>query len=712
MDQAMQSLRGVPGLGKILWFGFGYQSFVRMMGETQLGLNTVALCSCLTEVHSEETAARVLAELWKLDSFPEEYEPSHSQFLALVKACSGVVTYSAFNSKLDDMTGNGRWRFGRNYQYLLSLKASNASDIARALHALFQITRGKVERITLLGENECAFIAALASWLFDLKVFIEDDDGSVIFASRETLCKADAQVVVRYTTDDQPKALQQSTVYILPVGTDLISPFLSSPESRWILRVPWDGCLLRAFGSTFRNLSGLAHTLGSFLGGTARIFAALARGEPNVGDFSRERFIGFSQLSYGQGFVHSVTSTFEELERDASLHGAMERALDSTFDHACREVEQAAQGLRSSCHCHLCSGSRPSPDEDSLWGDCLFILALTIRNLVSDMSCTNRDDVLLGAVYGLQKYYSENYGIYKAWVEDGEHKRTLVGIAVGLASKTDLFNVPVSKSETLLRDVRSLFDGSVDDGGYKYNKSTDSIIATASNGICCYRECLHGISSDAGAMRTIHVIPGHIERGVAQYDVVDDRSHDNKMPPITEAVTMTKAETAVPNREPIKLGKFEIKALAKEASEYRRLHFYYKVLLPNGSSTQIQPGWFSDHVLARTGVLTCHRSKKCKQNLAFPCSAVLKGWAVDYTSRDLHYTSDLALCLWSYGEDIARCVAFRLHGTRTLDASTIFLRRDECLPCCTESVLRDSASIRRHDLPFGQGDRGAVAHII
>ena len=71
MDQAMQRLRGVPGFGRILWFGFGYQSFVKLMGESQLGLNTVALCSCLAEVHSEELVARVLAELWKLNHFPE-----------------------------------------------------------------------------------------------------------------------------------------------------------------------------------------------------------------------------------------------------------------------------------------------------------------------------------------------------------------------------------------------------------------------------------------------------------------------------------------------------------------------------------------------------------------------------------------------------------------------------------------------------------------
>ncbi|KAL8922662.1 MAG: hypothetical protein Q9172_003477 [Xanthocarpia lactea] len=685
MDQAMQSLRGVPGFGKILWFGFGYQSFVRMMGESQLGINTVALCSCLTEVHSEELAARVLAELWQVNGFPEEHEPSYSQFLALVKACSGVVTSRVFNSALDRMTGCGRWSYERNqiqfYGMPMVQQASNASDIARALHGLFQITRGKVERITLLGQHDCAFIAAFASWLFDLKIFIEDDVGSVIFASQETLRKADAQLVVTYTTEDQPTALQQSTTYILSGGADLLTNRCFDPESHWIHRIPWDGCLLRTFGSTFRALSGLAHTLGSFLGGTARIYAALARGEPNVADFARARFIGFSQSSYGHGFVHSVTYTFKELERVASLRITMERVLGSTFDSAYREVEQAAQSLRSSCHCSLCSDN-PSPDADSTWGDCYFALALAIRNLVADMSCTVRDDALLVAMYGLQLYYANNHADYRDWLQN-EHQRTLVGVAVGLASVTDSREVRVPKSETLLQDVRSLFDGSP--GQHEYQEP-ERIVADARSGICCYRESLHGIKSEAGAMRTIHVVPGHIERGTAQYDVVDDLEFGDKVPAIAEPVTLTKAETAIPKHEPIRLGEFKIKALARESSEYRRLHFGYKVLLPNGSIAQIQPGRFSNRVLEKTGILTCYHSKKCKQNLAFPCSAVLKGWAVDdSTQRLLHYNSGLALCLWSHSEDIARCVASQLHGLT-------YLRRDECLPCCTESVLRETAA--------------------
>lgn len=323
---------------------------------------------------------------------------------------------------------------------------------------------------------------------------------------------------MRYLEESQTTALQQSTTYILPVGTDPVSRYVLTSESRWILRVPWDGCLLRAFGSTFRNLSGLAHTPGSFLGGTARIYAALARGEPNVANFSRLRFIEFSQFSYGQGFTYSVTSTFKKLEPVASLSGAMERALDSTFEFAYREVEQAAQSLRSSCHCDMYSG-RSDVSVGGRGSYCIFALALTIRHLVTILSGTDRDDSLLVSIYGLQSYYGPSESSYSSWLQNRDQNRNLVGLAVGLASVTESEHILEPTSEKLLQEIRPLFDGSTHVTG---ENEPGRIVANASSGICCYRECLHGISSEAAATRIIHIIPGHIERGTAQYDVVDD----------------------------------------------------------------------------------------------------------------------------------------------------------------------------------------------
>lgn len=179
------------------------------------------------------------------------------------------------------------------------------------------------------------------------------------------------------------------------------------------------------------------------------------------------------------------------------------------------------------------------------------------------------------------------------------------------------------------------------------------------------------------------------------------------MPALDESVTLARAESAIPKHEPIKLGKFEVKALTIESSVYRRLHFAYKVLLPNGSISLIQPAMLSNQILERTGILACYRSQSCKQRLAFPCSAILKGWVVEGSKQGLQYNSRIALCLWSYSEDISRCVAFDTQNSNYLEPRNTFLRRDECLPCCSESILRESDTI----LEAASGDKG-IAHVI
>ena len=705
MDQTMQSLRGVPGLDKILWFGFGHQSFVKMMGDSQLGLNCVALCSCLTEVHSEETAARVLQGLWEINKFPENYEPSYTQLIALVKACSGVVARSGFGKDLDAMTGHGHWLFNWHPGGNSLLKASNAIDIAKALNAIFQMTRGEVETITLLGQIECAFVAAVAHWLFDLAIYIEDEAGEIFFKSHEDLSREGAQVLVIYTEEEEPTAIQQTTTYLLPAGTDVVKTLVNS-ECRWIWKVPWDGCLARTFGATYRTLSGLPHILGSYLGSTARIYSALATGEPDVAAFSRPHFMNFTQLSYGEGFIHSVTSIFEELERIPGLYDKMERALGSSFDRACKEVEEAAQSLINICHCQLCSGKDRF---DAKWyslqtasGNCLFALAMTICSLTTVLACTNRDEALLVAVHGLQAMYSENIILHEARVEKKEHSRALLSIAVGLPFVTDREAQTGPKPEELIENIRPLFDGSLN-----HDLGDQDNVATSSSGICCYRECLKGISSKAAAMRFIHVIPGHIERGTAQYDTVSDSGESDRKILNPESATLIQADSQSPQCETINLGKFVVKALATEASIYRKLYIEYKVTLPNGFVVPIQPGGLSDQILVRTGILTCYRDKRCKKQLAVPCSTVQKGWSIQGSDPKLQYNAGIALCLWSYQGDIPRCVTFALQNYGILGYNTSFLRQGECLPCCSESILRESSTIL-----WSPNQEREIAHVI
>ena len=349
MHNALDNLRGISGFDKLLWFGFGVRSFVRVMGDTQLGVNCIALCSTLAELHGEDASAWILEELWKSHSYPQQYLPSHAQFTALVKACSGVLAKTSFSS-----TANRMLAHDLDPKRLTILPyISNVEDIAKALQALFNISRGAVSRISITGCLECAFIAALARWLFNFKVYVEDEAGKVVY---EDASPEEAQVVVTYSGEAELSLIQvSSTTYVLREVEHL---FNRNPKLDQILltfRTPWDSCLARVFGVPFNDLISLPHILGGFLGSAARVYRALALGESNVADFSRKTYVNFNEASYGLGFVHAAVSIFPELNDCTGLFAAMQKATDASMEKALGTIEQTIYNLAQSCKCSSCT---------------------------------------------------------------------------------------------------------------------------------------------------------------------------------------------------------------------------------------------------------------------------------------------------------------------------------------------------------------------
>ena len=65
INEALANLPSAGGFGQVLYFGFGYKSYVQILAETRSGVNFIALCSCLSKVHSQSVTARILSGLWK-----------------------------------------------------------------------------------------------------------------------------------------------------------------------------------------------------------------------------------------------------------------------------------------------------------------------------------------------------------------------------------------------------------------------------------------------------------------------------------------------------------------------------------------------------------------------------------------------------------------------------------------------------------------------
>lgn len=249
MDVALKNTSGVLGYDKLLYYGFGYSSFVNILTETKVRVNLVALCACLVHMHGVTVAADVLAALWKLEAFPESFEPAISQFNALATACAGVVTVTTFGHVGDIMLGDIRKLIpGKSVLKGLFMGAiSNAKDIAKALHGLFQVSRNSLEYIEVVGRANYTFIGAFAHWLLDLTVNVEDEVGTTIHqnsSNRET-----AQVRIRYRSLDQVSTELHiaSTTYVFGNHYEMLVHTPWEDGLSLLIRTPWDCCLERVF---------------------------------------------------------------------------------------------------------------------------------------------------------------------------------------------------------------------------------------------------------------------------------------------------------------------------------------------------------------------------------------------------------------------------------------------------------------------------------
>ncbi|KAF5716677.1 hypothetical protein FMUND_6204 [Fusarium mundagurra] len=280
---AVHGLRVVSGASNLLYFGFGHKSFLRFLSESVSGLKCIALCSCLTEVYSEEIAAKVLAALWKEFDYPESFEPSLHQFKALVKSCGGALATTPFPEIA------GRLHSPQLVDVHL-MECSDPGDLAKALIGLFEISMGARQSIRVVGNVNCSFIAAVSYWLFNLDVYVEDVDSQPLFSSslsNRPLNSATAQVHVRYVDGEEQQhgmVVSQST-FLLGDASDILKYTSDSTSLMMRRRVPWESCLETTFGRGFQELCDCKAALGLLFGGVARLSLALAEGETDVDEF-------------------------------------------------------------------------------------------------------------------------------------------------------------------------------------------------------------------------------------------------------------------------------------------------------------------------------------------------------------------------------------------------------------------------------------------
>lgn len=685
MDNALQNLEVFPGFDKVLYFGFGVQSFVRLLAQRQIGVNCIALCSCLVDTHNEELSARVLQELWDIQDFPNDYKPSYAQFLALVKACAGVITGTTFGETVSVMLGEGRKK-----GLSLTKGASGAQDIAKALNGLFQISRGVVENITIIGGLDCAFIAALAHWIFSFSTH-EDIEGNLVFMGGESeklnmVTENTAQVTVRYGKFDRSSQVQlERTTYILGDYKEMLIHMEYPMIFDLVARVPWNSCLSRVYGSAFAKLLDAPRLLGRFLGGASRLSAGLACSETDVAGLSRENYTNFVPASYGKGFIQSIGCIFPELQRVEHLANTMQHALQLSMAEAVKSIEDATFTLKAICGCIYCGPKHPESDE---WGRseivCAVAVASTILRLASILACIDFDSNIQPTLSGLELFGNQ---AQLTWRSRHDWEENFLNLMVYYNND--------SQKNLMMDDIHTIFIGTAYRGYLNLAQPSPSTVwtcctASSQGGVCIYLDALRSLSSRAESMRLLHVRRGHIEWVGKRYDSVWD-GFQLGVGQVREAnIGMAEFQNAtvkLPNSQ-MALPSINLKGLVSERATGDRLHFYYRATTSTGL-VNLQPGMLTESILKNTGTLSC-KQERCNERLAFPCTIIQKGWLLTKEqTRGLEYRDRLACCIWTYKDDIARCMAIALHEHLIYNdiKGAIFIRSHECLACSTQSVI-------------------------
>jgi hypothetical protein len=747
IEAALTKLAGHGLFNNILHVGFGVHSFVNTVAETQAGINLVALCACLTDSHSEPMAARILAALWDVEGFPLAYKPSPTQFLRLIQTCAGVALVTTFGDIVDVMLG-GR---GSGHRHIVKhqegpLMASEAHDIAKALHGLFKISKSEVEQINIIGGAECGFMAALAAWLFNVRVEVQDAAGHLIFTNLQG--EDDAQVLIQYMDADDDFKLQLVTAtYILRPHEEL---FRDSSESRMvhlIIRTPWDGCLKRVFGSTFQKYLKVSRQFGVFLGSAARIYAAIACGEASVGKFSRKEFFHFAPTAYGVGYIETVTRVFPELTRTTELVDTMMDCQLYAFEKAFDSLETCVHSMKNLCDCSICRAvTRPSSSHSR---QCLVVMLMTIRHVALVMASVINDSNIQPTVAGLEEISSlQGYFWFEA-IKAAEHDtRFLVPAVVGLKIDTDETFLEAdlgldsgrgfAAPSMLTAEIETLIFGRRP--GDEEIEKTSNRTAFSRSGICVYIQALRGLTTRPESISLIHILPGHIQRGDSRYDRILDgvQSQTSFSSSQQESLELVKYDL-LDRRHPtlvVSLADTDVqmKALVAEPFEGKDIMLFYRASVPSGS-IDIQPGVFTEKILTSSGLLYCDGPHELPQEAHLHCAAVTSGWRLRHAEVDqLPEDFGISCCVWNLDEnEQARCFVFAYQSRQEypnsdrapLDHSpypqpntlrrlfepnmycSVFLRRNECLACCTKVLQLINANV----IGFRARDR-AVAHIV
>lgn len=520
---ALSRIRPYHGFESILWFGFGHKSYLALLIDQELGLNCAALCACLGETYGAARAAQLLQALWRTYDFPIDLEPSRSQYRALVSNCSGFLLSTPFPDIVQRMAGP----YKDDDYVLASISFTTSTDLAKALNALFQVSKGALTAIEVHGGRDIAFLAAISYWLLDLNVWVKMHDGSTIFSN--CLHREQASVRLHYADVDgaQSSLIQVSaTTFVLRSVEDLIT---DDPYSPITFRINWDVCLTELFYDEVEDVLDQAALLGKVLGAVARIHQAIATCELDVGGLSRTHFINYPPQGYGRSFIKSICTILPEIgSTEAFLEGAKDSLRQSVAENV-TSVQASIGQLKAECLCRTCASNAALISRHH---SCNVAVVLFLRYIGDIMAHVDFDLPIsptrcgLEFAYGSQRTNWENF--QHEW---SGQERSILGMVMGIPHASDLIaDMPKfhPRGQPFLLDY--IFDGVsglfIGQGAHTEftQRRKPQCTALSRAGVCIWLDALRSANTDPGSMSTVHVVSGQIMYKNRSYASVWDLS--------------------------------------------------------------------------------------------------------------------------------------------------------------------------------------------
>ena len=257
LHRSVSQLKAFSSASDLLWLGVGFKHPMRMLLDTEQGCSLVAVSACLMVSYENTYAAAVLQSLCHRSSLPDNLTPSLSQWGAMADLCAPSVLASKFPVLVE---GFSRLLIKKSVIRMpQNVLATSPDELAIALLELAPLSQGQAASITMVGKADCAWLAALAVWLFSLRVEIVDQEGKALYQTQDaTFPDSNSfQLTIIRLEDDQSsisKALTRSRTHLVTPGdlsfkakTEQSYPFLPGCSE-------WNTVLRHAFSSSFEKL--------------------------------------------------------------------------------------------------------------------------------------------------------------------------------------------------------------------------------------------------------------------------------------------------------------------------------------------------------------------------------------------------------------------------------------------------------------------------